>query len=68
MVVGVKDDELSEKLQSMPVLTLDQATVSARQYESAKQAQAVVRDTGNDPKVDVEVEAIRRISRYQVDK
>jgi len=43
IVVGVTDDKLSEKLQAEPDLTLEQAVNMARRYESAKQAQNVVR-------------------------
>ena len=63
LVVGVQDDELSEKLQAMPDLTLDVATLTVRQYEAAKQAQTIVRGNRSG-----EVDSIRRQTKYQSDK
>ena len=54
-VVGIQDDELSKKLQAMPNLTSDAATLTVSQYETAKQAQAVVRENRSS-----EVDLIRR--------
>ena len=45
IVVGIKDSKLSEKLQMEPDLTLELAVTLARQSESVKKQQAVVRGT-----------------------
>lgn len=65
LVVGVKEDELSEQLQAIPDLTLDQATTAARRYEASKQAQAVVgeADSNSNP-----VDSVKAITRYRNDK
>ena len=47
LVVGVKDDRLSEKLQSTANLTLANAVEICRRHEAAKQAQPVVRPPTN---------------------
>ena len=47
LVVGVKDDRLSEKLQSTANLTLVNAVEICRRHEAAKQAQSVVRPPTN---------------------
>ena len=44
IVVGVADDNLSDKLQAMADLTLAQAVQHARQAETRKQSQALIRD------------------------
>ncbi|XP_067943316.1 uncharacterized protein [Watersipora subatra] len=48
LVVGVTEDKLSEKLQADADLTLDEAVMIARRFESAKQAQSVVRGSAVD--------------------
>ena len=53
LVVGVVDDRLSEKLQSQPDLTLDQAVQMSRRHEAAKQAQSVIRE-GTTPRAQVD--------------
>ena len=45
IVVGVDDDQLSDKLQSEPDLTLADAVQTSRRYEAAKQAKTIVRPT-----------------------
>ena len=47
LVVGVKDDRLSEKLQSTANLTLANAVEICRHHEAAKQAQSIVRPATN---------------------
>ena len=45
IVVGVDDDELSDKLQTEPGLTLANAVQISRRYEATKQAKNIVRPT-----------------------
>ena len=59
LVVGVTDDKLSEKLQADADLTLDDAVTIARRFESAIQAQSVVRAQN----AAVDVHANRLVSR-----
>ena len=47
IVVGVTDDMLSDKLQAMADLTLAQAIQHARQAETRKQSQALIRDNSH---------------------
>lgn len=43
VVVGADDDQLRDKLQSEPALTLGNTVQISRRYETAKQAKAVAR-------------------------
>ena len=50
IVVGLRDAKLSEKLQLDPELTLDKAVTQARQSESIRQQQSLVRGVGENHK------------------
>ena len=54
IVVGIKDSELSEKLQMEATLTLEQAVTSARQSEAVKKQQKVVRGDQETPSTSVD--------------
>ena len=66
LVVGVRDDDLLEKLQAISDFTLDQASTALRRYEAVKQAQAVVREDLGDSRKSVD--AVRYATKYQNDK
>ncbi len=57
IVVGLVDEQLSEKLQLEPNLTLKRAVDQARQKEAVRKQQAVVRC--NPPGVTTNVDAMR---------
>ncbi|KAL5499382.1 hypothetical protein EMCRGX_G010781 [Ephydatia muelleri] len=66
LVVGLRDANLSEKLQLDSELTLEKAIAMARQSESVKLQQATVR--GEQKIVNVELEAVsvkQRLSKLQ---
>ena len=43
IIVGLRDSNLSERLQTFPELNLDKAIMMARQREAVREQQAVVR-------------------------
>ena len=52
IIVGLRDLSLSEKLQLEPELTLEKAVTSARQLESVKKQQKIVRAEESSPNID----------------
>ena len=58
LVVGVMDDTLSSQLQAVTDLTLAAAVTMCRQFESAKQAQSVVRPSSSSSAKSSEVDSV----------
>ena len=57
IVVGIRDEALSERLQFNPELTLEKAKTLVRQREAVHEQQALLR---HGPKQELTVDAVRR--------